>query len=225
MNEQFTHSHSTLKDFASCPHKYYRVKIAKDVTVDYGDRKQNWGTQVHEALEFAIKHGAPMPSNMVQYQHVVDKLTAFRPYVYSEKYLGMARDGSALPFKGAWLRAIIDTLVVVPNAGSAIMSDFKTGKRWLDWQQHDIGAVVVFANYPHVQKINASYQWLAEENPAKRVDKKVYYREELPQLRNELLPLIERVEWSSGSGIYPKKTSPLCAYCPVRDCEHWKPRP
>jgi hypothetical protein len=225
MTEQFKHSHSTLKDFATCPHKYFRTKVLKDVVVDYGDKKQNWGTQVHEALEYAIKHGAPMPSNMTQYQPVVDNITQFNPHVKSEFYLGVDRNFQPTPYKQAWLRAILDTVVIVPSAPTAILTDFKTGKRWLDWQQHDIGALLLFSTNPHVEKVNASYQWLAEENPAKRVDRKVYYREDLPELRATLLPLIERIEWSQGAKVYPKKAGPLCAYCSVRDCEFWKPRP
>ena len=225
MTEQFKHSHSTLKDFSTCAHKYYRTKVAKDVTVSYGDKKQNWGTLVHEALEYAIKHGAPMPSNMVQYQPVVDRLRKFNPHVHSEKYMGVDRNFKPTPYKEAWLRAVIDTLVLVPDATTAIITDFKTGKRWLDWQQHDIGALLVFSHYPRVTKINASYQWLSEENPAKQVDKKVYLREELPSLRAELLPLVERIEWSAGSGVYPKREGPLCAWCPVTDCQFWKPKP
>lgn len=225
MSESFKHSHSTLKDFSSCPHKYYRTKVLKDVTVTYGDKKQGWGTLVHEALEYALKHGAPMPSNMVQYQPVVDKLKRFNPHVHSEIYLGVDREFNPAPYKQAWLRCIIDTAVVVPTAPTAIITDFKTGKRWLEWQQHNIGALVMFANYAHVDKINASFQWLAEENPAKRVDSRVYHREDIPQLRAELVPLIERVEWSAGSKVYPKKEGPLCAWCPVNTCEFWKPKP
>ena len=215
------HSHSTLKDYATCPHKFFRTKIAKDVVVTYGS-KQNWGQQVHDALEFALKHGAPMPSNMVQYQSVVDRFGPFRPHILSEKYLGMTRDGAPTTYKTGWLRAIIDTLVVVPESPVAIMTDFKTGKRWLDWQQHDIGALLVFANYPGVETIKASYMWLSSDEPD---DKKVYYREDLATLRSTLIPLTERVEWSHGSNIYPKKAGPLCAWCPVQDCEFWKERP
>jgi RecB family exonuclease len=139
--------------------------------------------------------------------------------------MGVNRDFKPVAYKEAWLRGIIDTLVLVPDATTAIITDFKTGKRWLDWQQHDIGALLVFSHHPRVTKINASFQWLAEENPAKQVDRKVYLREELPSLRAELLPLVERIEWSAGSGVYPKREGPLCAWCPVTDCQFWKPRP
>ena len=67
-------SYSSLDMFKLCPHKYYRLKVKKDV-VEPPQEHLKFGLDVHKAAEDYIKLGTPIPP---QYSSMLEPLKKLR---------------------------------------------------------------------------------------------------------------------------------------------------
>ena len=79
-----------------------------------------------------------------------------------------------------------------------------------------------FIAYPQVKVIDTAFLWL----PDKKVDRETFKREDAADIWGTFLPRVKRMEmaYNEGPDAHPKKPSGLCGWCPVKDCEFWKPR-
>jgi len=87
-------------------------------------------------------------------------------------------------------------------------------------KQLDLMAGAVFVHFPEVQKIKSGLAFVVSNE----FPKKTHVREELNKYLSVFEPQLERLEASLENGIWNAKSSPLCGWCPVTSCEHWKPR-
>jgi RecB family exonuclease len=134
----------------------------------------------------------------------------------------MKRDFSPCGFfdKDVWWRGIADLLVIDRHRAWCV--DYKTGKsaRYADTKQLDLLAGAVFSHFPEVMKIKSSLLFVVSGD---LIAKKHVITE-----RSEYLSVfdeqLDRLDAAMENGVWNAKTSPLCGWCPVTTCEHWKPR-
>lgn len=211
-------SYSSLNAFETCPRRFYLTRISKEVTEPQTAATVE-GNRVHKALEHAVKGTAPLPPTLAKHQPMVDRLRSAKGHKFPEVKFGITSDGRATTFfaKDVWLRGVIDLAIV--TAGSAAVIDYKTGKVKEDGDQLKLFAMAGFAQWPHVQTIHTNYLWLsAGSTTARRFE-----REELPAIRAEFEPRIERMERAQEMDNWPPRPSGLCRnWCPVgkRLCAH-----
>ena len=214
-------SYSSIKTFAQCPKKYFHLKVAKDYRDEPGE-EADYGTAVHLAAEEYIRDGKPIPDKFAYMRPVVERLEAIPGDKHCELKLGVTKDLEPCDFfaKNVWWRGIIDLLIVDGNR--AWMIDYKTGKnaKYADKKQLDLMAGAVFAHYPQVQKIKSSLLFVV----ANALPKKTHVREELQTYMSVFEEDLERLEAAMENGVWNPKSGPLCGWCPVVDCAHWKPR-
>jgi hypothetical protein len=87
-----------------------------------------------------------------------------------------------------------------------------TGKRKVDSDQLKLFAAMAFAHYPWVEKVVTGFIWLKEG----KFDKESFTREQVPDIWNEFLPRVKRVELAYEQDKWPAKPSGLCkAWCPA----------
>jgi RecB family exonuclease len=214
-------SYSSIKTFEQCPKKYFHLKVAKDVKDDPGEAA-DYGTAVHLAAEEFIKEGKPIPDKFAYMRPIVDRLAALPGEKHAELKLGMKRDFSPCGFfdKDVWWRGIADLLVIDRHRAWCV--DYKTGKsaRYADTKQLDLLAGAVFSHFPEVMKIKSSLLFVVSGD---LIAKKHVITE-----RSEYLSVfdeqLDRLDAAMENGVWNAKTSPLCGWCPVTTCEHWKPR-
>lgn len=217
-------SYSSIKTFDQCPKKYYHLKVAKDVK-DTAGPEADYGTQAHEAAEHYIKHGTPIPGKFKIMRPVVETLAKFPGEKHTELKLGVRKtDAGYEPCgffdKDVWWRGIVDLLIT--NGKTAHVVDYKTGKnaKYADMKQLDLMAGAVFVHYPEITKVKSGLAFVVSNE----FPKKTHTREHIDTYFSVFDNQLEQLEDAMDSGMWNAKTSPLCGWCPVIACEHYRPR-
>jgi CRISPR/Cas system-associated exonuclease Cas4 (RecB family) len=206
-------TYSGLDTFATCPRKYYHLKVVRD-TVDPPNEHTEWGTRVHDALERRIKDGTPLPEGMTQWEPLMKKIDAWPGDKLTEHKFAVDRNFQPAPWDNAWSRGIAD-LVVIHN-DTAVVIDYKTGKR-KPTEQLELYTAYVFAHFPKLQTCGNSLVWLKE----RKVDKTTINREDAQRdVVTKFQSKASRLESAHERGSWPARPSGLCKrWCPVTSCE------
>lgn len=217
-------SYSSIKTFDQCPKKYYHLKVAKD-TKDEGNEASIYGNDAHEAAEHYIKSGTPIPEKFKIMRPIVETLAKFPGEKHAEMKLGVRKTATGFEpcgffDKDVWYRGIIDLLIV--DGWNAHMIDYKTGKnaKYADMKQLDLMAGAVFTHFPDVLRIKSGLAYVVSEEFLK----KTHVRTELNTYMGVFRRQLESLDDAMQSGVFNPKSSPLCGWCPVQSCEHWRPR-
>lgn len=217
-------SYSSIKTFEQCPKKYFHLKVVKDVKDEPGEAAE-YGTAVHLAAEEFIRDGKPIPDKFSFIRGAVEKLAAFPGDKYTELKLGITKtswgfDPCSFFDKEVWYRGIVDLLIV--NGETAHMIDYKTGKnaKYADMKQLDLMAGALFVKFPKLQVIKSGLLYVV----SKEFPKKTHVREEMDEYLSVFDDQLDRLEHAMASGVFNPKSGPLCGWCPVVECAHWKPR-
>ena len=215
-------SYSSIKTFDQCPKKYFHLKIIKDVKDTPGEAAQ-YGTDFHEAAELRIKDGTPIPPKFRQYADIVETLDAFPGDKHTELKLGVEKtDTGYAPTtffsKTVWWRGIVDLLII--NGKTARMIDYKTGKnaKYADMKQLDLMAGAIFVHYPEVKTIKSALAYVVSNE----FPKKTHYRENLNEYLSVFNEQLDNLEAAIENGIWNATPTPLCGWCPVVSCGHYK---
>ena len=217
-------SYSSIKTFDQCPKKYYHLKVAKDVK-DEGNDASRYGNDAHEAAEMFIKHGTPIPEKFKIMQPVVHTLAKFKGEKHTELKLGVRKTDTGFEpcdffGKDVWYRGIVDLLIT--NGTTAHMVDYKTGKnaKYADMKQLDLMAGAIFVHFPDVMRIKSGLAFVvSNEFPTK-----THVRTELNQYMHVFQDQLHMLEQAEEHDVWNAKSSPLCGWCPVTSCPHWRQR-
>lgn len=216
----FSWSYSRLKNFRTCPKRHYHCDIAKDFKEDESEHLI-WGNKVHKALADSIGKGVKLPEEMLGYKQWVERIARLRDMGFSvkvEQKLAMTEDFKPTSFfdNKAWFRGVADVLAI--RAPLAVSFDWKTGRLVEDIEQLALSASLVFAHYPNVDQLGATYIWLADDDET--VEK--YSRDGMLPTWNAVLPQVKVMAQAAKDLNYPPKPSGLCKrFCPVTSCPHY----
>lgn len=223
----FAWSHSALTSFETCARRHYLTKVTKEVRDPPGPALHE-GRRVHTVLQQRLDGTAPLPADLAYCEGVCNLITRQHGQRLVEQQFAIDKsfrplrkaDGSCDWFsKLVWCRSIVDVGIIGTN--SAIVADWKTGKRKPDNDQLALFAAVCFAHYPFLEEVHTVFVWLQDH----KVDSQKFTREQIPQIWQEFLPRIQRFELAFSQGTWAAKPSGLCgAYCPVTKvhCEYGK---
>lgn len=214
-------SYSSIKTFDQCPKKYFHLKVAKDVK-DVPGEAAIYGTLVHEAAEHYIKYGTPIPDKFAYMRPLVERLESIEGDKHCELKLGVTKDLEPTKFlaKDVWWRGIVDLVII--NGPKAYMIDYKTGKnaRYADTKQLDLMAGALFAHYPELETIKSGLLFVVSGD----LITKDHVRDKQGLYMDVFKDQLERLEGAEESGVWNAKSGPLCGWCPVVECEHYRPR-
>jgi RecB family exonuclease len=217
-------SYSSIKTFEQCPRKYYHLRVAKDVKDD-GSEATQYGTDVHKAAEDYVKGGVPIPPKFGYMEPVVSRLVALPGVKHTELKLGLKKTGSTFEpcgffDKDVWWRGVADFVSVDDTRGFSV--DYKTGKnaRYADTKQLDLVAGALFVHYPSLKRIKSGLAYVVSDE---WVEKR-HQQDKLDTYLSVFDEQLNQLEEAEASGVWNAKSGPLCGWCPVSSCEHWKPR-
>jgi len=207
-------SYSSIKTFDQCPKKYFHLKVVKDVKDDPGEAAV-YGSAVHEAAELFVRDGTPIPEKFAYMRPIVEPLAAKQGTKYTELKLGVRKTDD----KDVWWRGIVDLLIV--NGKTAYMIDYKTGKnaKYADMKQLDLMAGALFIKHPELETIKSALAYVVSNE----FPNKVHKREKLNEYMSVFDDQLDQLDAAIENGVWNAKTSPLCGWCPVTSCEHYKP--
>lgn len=212
-------SYSSLTAFETCPRQYQELRVLKNYA--QGDTEATiWGKEVHGDLEFRIKDGTPLPERSAKWEPVAAKVASLKDSGYTvltEQQFTIDREFNMTGWTShtAWARCIIDAAAINPD--KAVLLDWKTGKRKPSTQLM-MSAGLVMHHYG-VKVVDTGFVWLKDG----KIDKERFTREQLPEIWNEFLPRVRRLELAYETDTWPVRPSGLCnGWCPVKTCKFWK---
>jgi len=217
---KLTHSYSSIKMYENCPKRYMHQRVNKEVT-DTGSEATKFGERVHSDLENRLLHGTALPQESSKHEQVCTTLQELTKdaTLLAEQQLCLNENLTPTGWwdEDAWLRSILDVLIIKDS--TAIVIDWKTGKRRPDFMQLQLFALQVFKHYPEVEKVKSSLVWLKEG----KTDTETYTSNHTSLMWADLLARIERINQSYKTGNFPARPSGLCPWCPAKNiCEYAK---
>ena len=215
MGKAFSWSYSRLKNYETCPKRYYEVDVAKR----YQDSTEqlDWGNAVHAALAQAVK-GNPLPATM-PFKKWITSVGKFKGEKLVEQKFALTKD--LLPCEWfsplAWFRGVGDFVGIAPPW--ALILDWKTGKPTVDSKQLMLLAACVFAFHKDVDHVDSGFIWLKHDTQT--IER--YHRKDMTAEWVALLPRVKRLEDAALTLDFPPQPGKLCRkYCPVSSCPFWK---
>lgn len=206
-------TYSQLGGYETCPRQYLHLKVLRDVK-EPPTVHTEWGHKVHSAFEAATLTGAPLPDGMTQWQALADKYNALPGEKLPEYKFAIDRNFQPADWGAAWSRGIADLVVI--NGTSALIADWKTGKR-KPTEQLDLYAAYVSHHFPQVTTVHTHFVWLKE----KKIDRKKIEVADIPVVWQKMLPRVRRLESAYERDAWPARPSGLCrGWCAVLSCVH-----
>jgi hypothetical protein len=218
-------SYSSLKTFSQCPKKFYHLKVARDVK-DKPNEAALYGEQAHKAAEDYFAKGDPIPPKFSPMKAISEVLNAMPGDKFPEMKLGVKKLGPGdyepcgFNEDGVWWRGIADLIII--NGQEAKLVDFKTGKnaKYADTKQLDLLAGALFVLRPEITHIKAALAFVVSEDFISK-NYKAEHRDSYLGVFDEEL---ENLATAHETGVWNAKSSGLCGYCPVKQCEHHRER-
>jgi len=219
---KYTWSYSNLNLFLQCPHKYYRLRIKKDIKEPDSEHLL-YGNAAHKAFEEYMQSDTPLPEKFSQYKVQLDPLKAIEGTRYCEHKLGLQENLKPCGFFDplVWWRGIADLLIV--NGEKAYLVDYKTGKssKYADSKQLEILSLAVFKHFPEVKKVKAGLLFVVPEE----FIKSNYDSDQQHVYWMKWLEDTKRLEVAIEKDVWNQKPNFTCrGHCPVVDCPHWEPK-
>ena len=207
-------SYSRLKLFEDCPFKFYTMNISKQVK-DTGSEAMDAGKRDHEALQKRVESATPLPAHLTQMEGVCsqfDQAKARGYEVLTERQLAFTRNFQPVSWfdRSVWVRAILDVGVV--GKTKALVADYKTGRRVVDFDQLQLFAAAVFLTYPEVQHVTAQFLWTKQGAE----DKEEFTRTQLPEIWAKFIPRVEKIQEANATRNWPKNPGRHCQWCAVK---------
>lgn len=218
-------SWSALGSFETCPRKHYETKVVKNF-IEEETVHTRWGNAVHKAFDLYLSKNTPLPMSMATYKPLLDRIknATERKVLSTESKITLSKNLQRTEWfsKDAWCRGILD--VVIESGNHAMVMDYKTGKRKDESQQLKLFAAMMFTSKPWLESVTTAFVWLQEpaDSPSRYTTEK-FTKDQLPELWNEFMPRVERMQEAHDMDKWPERPSGLCkGWCPVKTCAHWQ---
>lgn len=211
----FAWSYSKIKNFETCPKRYWHYDVSKDVKEPEGEALQ-YGNAVHAALAAALL-GEPLPNHFKNLQSWVDRITTREGKILTEQKLAITDEFEPCDWfaKNAWYRGIADVIKITGRVALAI--DWKTGKIVEDGSQLALMAQCIFSHHPEVERIRTEFVWL-KEDATTRAD---FARTDMADVWKGILPRVSLLQNAHETMTFPPKPGGLCRkWCSVSSCPH-----
>jgi hypothetical protein len=215
----FTWSYSKLKNYESCPRRYYEVDVTKAWAQDDSEELRR-GNALHLAMKNRVKKGTELPVEFAYMEPWAVKL-AIGDNVYCEMKLALTRDMKMTGWsaRDVYYRGIIDYLHVgsINDLIIGSLVDYKTGKPKEDDTQLGLSAALVFAHNPKIVGISATFLWTEYDDTSHASFKRSHIKETWDAVK----PRVAKLEQATKDGEFPAIKNFLCReWCPVLSCEH-----
>lgn len=211
-------SYSQLSAYEMCPRKWAAETLHKSVKRVEGDQ-QNYGKDVHAALEKRAKTRTPLPLDLKHHEPNVAGLLNMIPggQVLAEVKIGINREYKPCGFfdDDVWCRGVID--LICHDDQKALIVDWKTGKIRPDYDQLDLMAALTVCLVPTIEKVVGAFYWLK----GRKTSHKIYTPDDTDCIWEGFERRVETFQEAIREQDFPPRQNFLCRkWCPVTGCEH-----
>ena len=212
-----TFSYSLLDRFYNvCPEQARRDFITKDFKKPF--TQVAGGIDAHKVIEQRIKNKTPLPDDAKSAEPCVLAMEQRGP-IQAEVSLAIDRHLRPADFwdKSVLLRGKFDA--VQETRTTAFIGDWKTGKVREKEDQLELGSLMLMEAKPHLVSVFAANIWLQAGKLGTmfkfdRADKGARWAKWLGKMK--------KIEELDPSVVWERREGPLCNWCIVSDCVHWK---
>lgn len=216
--QEFAWSYSRLKNFETCPKRYYNIDVAKTFKEPDDNEHLMYGKLVHDSLANRVNaEHTPLPPTLKKLEPWAAKVLRTPGKILVEQQLAISKDLQPTSWFGgdAWFRCVVDVLKLNPPVALAI--DWKTGKILEDGIQLALSAQAVFSHHPEIQRIRTEFVWL-KDDATSRAD---FSRDDMPDMWASTLPRVNNLKHAHDTQEFPPTPCGLCKrFCPVSSCPH-----
>lgn len=217
-------SHSALETFENCPRQYHETKVLK--RWPFSETKEMiWGREVHKHFEDFLLHGTPLPADLLAHGEFLAWFKALPGELAGEERIALDVQMRECAYFAknvqVWYRGQVDARKRDRAAGTAYILDHKTGKVKNDYTQLKGFAMWEFLTQPDIHTVRAEYYW----TQIRATNGEVYRREQLPEIIAFFAAKLHRYADAFLTETFIPRQSGLCnGWCPVTDCEFWRPK-
>ena len=214
----YTWSYSSIELFGQCPHKYYRLRVKRDIVEPESDAMR-YGLDAHKAAEDYVRDDVPLPAKFSFLQPMLDKLKTYEGERLCEYKMGLTKALEPCDFydKQVWWRGIADLIVL--QGDKAKIVDYKTGKssKYADTKQLELLSLAVFKHFPQIKHIKGGLLFVVVNDFVQGK----YSADESNTYWARWLPKTAMLEKSFENGAWNPRPNFTCQkWCPVKDCIH-----
>ena len=152
--KNFSWSYSSLDLYTQCPHKYFRLKVKRDIKEPISAQLL-YGNRFHKAAENFIQNNTPLPPEFDFAEKSLDILRNRKGQHLCEYRMGLTRELTPCRFSdlNVWWRGIADLLTLQEDR--AFIIDYKTGHhpKYANTKQLEILSLAVFKHFPKIKRI------------------------------------------------------------------------
>lgn len=215
MTKPFAWSFSALDTYEVCHKKYYHLKVAKDFKDSDNDAAKD-GKFIHQAMYERVINGVALPVQLRQHEKTAAKFADAVGEKTGEMKLALNQAFEPRDFfaRDVWVRAVLDLLIV--RGDTAILVDWKTGKKKERWDQLHLSAAVLSRYMPEIKHFKLVFAWLKDSE----FSVSILEKEELKGVWIKLLPRVKAITDAIKTTDFPAMPSGLCGWCPVTSCPH-----
>lgn len=204
--------------FEQCPKKYFHIRVAKDAKDD-DSQFAGEGKFIHDSLKKRVIDGKPLPIELRYLESVAKPFAEAKGEKRGELQLAITENFEATAWNdwdGAWCRAVID-LLILPTPTSAIIVDWKTGKRKDEFDQIKLSAAVLSCAMPEIETFKLTYVWTKNKQMTPPLTMR---KEDMQAVWSDYMARLNDIHQATKTTSFPAVQSGLCAYCPVKQCPH-----
>lgn len=216
--KKITWSHSALKDFEGCARRYHEVKVLNKYPMQDTEQTR-YGKQLHEAAEHYVKNGTELPPQFAFVKPTLDALLAKPGRKFAELEMALTEELNPCGFnsENRWVRGIADLVIVDDDNLTARIVDYKTGNdRYPDRDQLVLMSLMVFAHFPHIKRVQSALLFVVKNSMVKHE----MTLEDIDPAWWEYRTRFARLVAAYAADTWNPRSTPLCGWCPVRDCEY-----
>jgi len=219
-------SHSALEAFENCPRQYHETKVVKPSKYPFVDTKETiWGRDVHKHFENFLVHGTTLPADLQMHYEFLAAFKAQPGELAGEERIALDTNLRQCEYFDrrvqVWYRGQVDARKRDRSTGFTHLLDHKTGKVKNDYTQLKGFAMWEFLTQPDIHTVKSEYYW----TQIRGSNGETLYREQLPELLRFFAGKLNRYADAFLTDTWNPKQSGLCnGWCPVTDCEYWRPK-
>lgn len=208
-------SYSRLKEFKSCPRKFYHKNILKDVPKEDPAHFVR-GRDVHKGFELYLKGSGGFTdlqlSMITKFKPILDMVAA-APELFVEQQLAFNESEQQVGYfdRDVWVRIVFDVVAISGNKATVI--DWKTGKVYPDSDQLDFYAGAIAMWRPEVEVVTTAFIWAdADAKPTMSV----YSKQQAERKWQLFADESELIQLAAEAGNWQQKPSDeACKWCPL----------
>jgi hypothetical protein len=214
----FSWSYSKLKNFETCPKRYYHYDVVEDIG-EPESAELLFGNQMHAAYAKRCANNTPLPPTFASAEGIISKLLAAPGKKYVEQKWAITSTFQHTQWRSqdAWYRGVADFGKHNTDTATMVVVDWKSGKVKDDLTQLQLMAATVFIHFPTVQRVKAILAFTQYDH----VEPATFTRSDQKEIWSEILPRVKELRKAHDEQSFPPKPSFLCRkYCGVVSCPH-----